>query len=492
MRTKIIVTSYANLNAKFGPTGVKAVQSKLGDLIEADKRRGIATTVVDLTDPNQTAQYSATAVASARDDKQYKDCIDAVYQRAKPHYLMILGGPDIVPHQTLDDPTQDDASIPSDLPYACEAPYSRDPGKFLAPTRVVGRLPDVSGNKDVNYLTSPIDRVITTKPGRPSDYQNYFAVSAAVWAKSTEINLSRIFHDASKMQLCPPKGSPWDPAALTPRSHFVNCHGGSNDPQWYGQGGGGYPVAMTSADVDHHITAGSIIAAECCYGAQLYAPSSGKPLPICNTYLGSGAVFFFGSTVIAYGPADSIKWADVITGTALIHVLSGLSTGEAVLKARQDYMHQVTPAADPVDVKTMAEFTLLADPSFTPVTVRTLAKIDPEAATAEFHRQAKLTGQMLERNMAVPVQVADSERGGELDTRLRSIAEQYGLQEPSIRTFAGQWTGESSVLESVGPLARFHLLQEERDPQAPVSTHVVVLVREENGNIVAVDEAHAR
>jgi hypothetical protein len=34
------------------------------------------------------------------------------------------------------------------IPYACEAPYSQKPQDFFRPTRVVGRIPDVTHGKD--------------------------------------------------------------------------------------------------------------------------------------------------------------------------------------------------------------------------------------------------------------------------------------------------------------------------------------------------------
>jgi hypothetical protein len=44
---------------------------------------------------------------------------------------------------------EEDPDVPSDLPYACEAAFSRRPQDFLGPTRVVGRLPDLTGRRTV-------------------------------------------------------------------------------------------------------------------------------------------------------------------------------------------------------------------------------------------------------------------------------------------------------------------------------------------------------
>lgn len=41
-----------------------------------------------------------------------------------------------------------DPDLPSDLPDACDRPYSTDVQGFLAPTRVGGRLSNVTGDQD--------------------------------------------------------------------------------------------------------------------------------------------------------------------------------------------------------------------------------------------------------------------------------------------------------------------------------------------------------
>jgi hypothetical protein len=59
---------------------------------------------------------------------------------------VLLGAPDVLPQQLLRNPTSDeDPDVPSDLPHACHAPASDDPGDFVGPVRVVGRLLDLLG-----------------------------------------------------------------------------------------------------------------------------------------------------------------------------------------------------------------------------------------------------------------------------------------------------------------------------------------------------------
>jgi hypothetical protein len=89
---------------------------------------------------------------------------------------------------------------------------------------------------------------------------------------------------------------------------------------------------------------------------------------ICNTYLAAGAHGYFGSSTIAYGPASGNGQADLICQFFLKHVLSGSSTGEAALRARLDFI-QLLSVAEPTDLKTLAQFNLMGDPSLHPVHV---------------------------------------------------------------------------------------------------------------------------
>jgi hypothetical protein len=110
-----------------------------------------------------------------------------------------------------------------------------------------------------------------------------------------------------------------------------------------------------------------VVAAECCYGAELYDPTlSGGQQAICNTYLAGGAYGFFGSSTIAYGPSSGNGSADLICQYFLQQVLNGASLGRAALAARQTFVAKASPL-DPSDLKTLGQFSLLGDPSIHPV-----------------------------------------------------------------------------------------------------------------------------
>ncbi len=73
-----------------------------------------------------------------------------------------------------------------------------------------------------------------------------------------------------------------------------------------------------------------------------------------------------GSSTIAYGPADSNALADLLTQYFIKSILNGASTGRAFLEARQQFLSVSGPQLDPYELKTLAQFYLLGDPSLQP------------------------------------------------------------------------------------------------------------------------------
>ena len=216
------------------------------------------------------------AVINTLDPRENKVAIDAVFKFFNPHYLMILGASDVVPHQDLDNTAysqsggDDDAHAWGDLPYACDVPYSQDPARFVGPTRVVGRLPDLVAANEPSYLVSLLKTASEYKSRSPEEYTGYLGLSAEVWQGSTRLSLNNIFGNADKLLLAPPSGPNYPDGQLRNRMHFINCHGGTASPEFYGQRGGSYPKSMTTKLTTGEILEGTVAAVECCYGAELY------------------------------------------------------------------------------------------------------------------------------------------------------------------------------------------------------------------------------
>jgi hypothetical protein len=369
MADKVLIANVLALKKKYGPKGYRKIRGAIMTLIAADELKGLTTQFIDISNSPQMKKYRAPAVSNPRSEAQSKNAVDRIYAVVKPQYLVLIDGPDVIPHIRLKNPTpgDKDPNVPSDLPYASDEPLSRrDAASYAAVTRVVGRIPGITGVGDPSFLVSQIKTAAGFKSRKRDEYLSHFAISTYAWRKSTQRSVENIFR-SKPIKLCPPTDSPGTSRMLRPLSHFINCHGGEIDPQFYGQRGNQYPISLTSNDVVKGARRNTVVAAECCYGAQLFNPEKahGK-WPISNAYLSSGAVAFFGSTTTAYGPSEGNGSADLITQYFLIDVLAAASVGRACLQARQKFVHG-QKMEDPVNLKTLAQFILLGDPSLQPV-----------------------------------------------------------------------------------------------------------------------------
>lgn len=517
MDDKIIVSNRAALTAKYGKKGLTAIGAALNKLKAADKKRGLVTRVVYLDDVASMTKLGGKAVSNARDPRQAKAAVDAVFKALAPDYLMILGSVDVVPQQDLTNPAyepgeDDDRQAWSDLPYACDAAYSRDPARFIGPTRVVGRLPDLTGATDPAHLLALLNTAARWVSRPPADYKACFGMSAAVWVGSTRMSLDHLFGPSAPLLVAPPAGPAFPGGELKARSHFINCHGGDSAPEFYGQIKKQYPVALNTAHTAGQITEGTVAAVECCYGAQLYdSVTLGLDQPICQSYLRQGAYGYWGSTTIAYGPADDNAQADLVCQAFLQAVHKGASIGRAALEARQQFS-QTAAQLDPVDLKTMAQFTLLGDPSVHPVVAssptavpKAFAAKAERAFRAERRAKLKSLGGFLARTKATASQqAANQQTKGALAETLARIAAKAGLgTNAPFKVFDVREAGQPKAkvgakgAPKAGPGAgttRYHLMVSKPKGAQPkgVSTGVAVVAKEVNGQVVGYRVYHQR
>lgn len=528
MAAKLVVTNRSALAAKYG--NLKTVDAALDRLIAADAGRGLKTQVIDIAD-GPTMKRLKGPTASPADQASNKAAIDAAFRRSRPSYLVILGADDVVPHQSLDNPLRSsdgDQNVPSDLPYACETPSSIVMSDFIAPTRVVTRLPDRPGASRPELLIRLLDNVAKWAARPVSQYQP-LGISAAKWKGSSGLSLTHLFGSAAALQLVPPAGPHWDRPTLARRIHFINCHGAIEDPQFYGQLAKRYPIAHQSNWLKGRITNGTVVAAECCYGAELYDSGRGA-LPICLRYLDEGAYTVFGSTNTAYGSEDNTNTdADLLTQYFIRSILKGASVGRAGLEARQAFIAAL-PHPDPFDLKTLAQYLILGDGSIHPVaaavdgskrrsakrvshgsasakSVRTgdrrtgLAKAMPDGITARRVRLREQGAFLSDtvRPVAELARVAD--RSSSLVALLRELAPDPDLRvhfatyQPALATRARR-----TALHTAGPTAargmkgltpsapriRFQVASVSRLQPIEARGVIAVVGREENGALTSV------
>jgi hypothetical protein len=480
---KAIVTNLSAMNRKYGTAGVQKIQAALKNLIVKDHERGLVTRLYPLDDAAAMKQVNGKPVTRATDPRQNKNAIDAVYRAFAPDYLMILGSIDVIPHQNIKNPLYSPYDDPDkfafgDLPYACEAKYSQRPQDFFGPTRVVGRLPDITGAEDPQYLLALLKTAAAYRSNsNAQSYRRYFGISAEVWKRSSELSLTATFGNAADMKTVPPSNAKWPNALVKRLSHFINCHGAPDDARFYGQPRSGaqvYPVALDAVYLEKKISEGTVAAAECCYGGQLFDPAYNQgQMGIGNTYLGNKAYGFFGSTTIAYGPDDHNDQADLICQYFLQGFLKGASLGRAALEARQKFAHTAS-MSDPSNVKTIAQFNLYADPSVAPIQqpqvtagkVKAIAAVpkllDFRIERAERRRDLFSRGLALAKSQPIISRFADY-LPGEIVLTLEKKAAEYSMTVGRTLTF--------SVMEP--PTAKFMPVSLIAKELFPTRVHVI-------------------
>ena len=403
MTDKVIVTNMTALRSKYG-SDVKAIRAAIRRLVATDKKRGLHTRLVALDSKSTMKKLRAPVVTDAADPSENKRAIDQVYKALEPDYLLILGAVDVVPHQDLLNPVYDGNDDPdryafSDLPYACESAYSRKPQDFIGPTRVVGRLPDRTGGSDASDLVGLLQTAAKWQSSPRAAYEQHLGISTQTWKSSTGSSLKALFGSASDLQVSPPRGPKWTAAQLKRRSHFINCHGAEADFRFYGErkSNGDQPVAHIATRLERKIAKGTVAAVECCYGSELYdAALANGQSGICTVYLDNGAYGFVGATTIAYGPETGNEDADLVCQYFLRRVLEGSSLGRAFLEARQDFARS-SPELDPFSIKTIAQFTLLGDPSIHPVAMPPAPLTLPKRRSKRKSREGKADVQRVAR-----------------------------------------------------------------------------------------------
>ncbi len=511
---KIIITNMGTLKEKYDEKFGR-VEQAIQRLIAADQKRGLETKLVAIDSEADMAAARGQKVKEKDDQRAVKNAVDALFDAYEPDYIVILGAQDIVPHQDLKNPAydpggDDDKVVPSDIPYACEAPYSVKPGDFVGPTRVVGRVPDLVRSSDPAYIVSLLGTAARHKTRTRADYQKYFSVSAEVWKGSTELSLTKVFGSSASMATSPPKGPNWTNAELGRRVHFINCHGSPEDPNFYGQRGRSYPIAHKAEKLTKKIMNGTVIAVESCYGAQLYDPADADMQPgICSTYLKDGAYGFFGSSTIAYGPSEGNGQADLICQYFIDEVLDGASLGEATLKARHRFAQAYTHV-DPTDLKTMIQFHLLGDPSIHPVGAAPHALARTKAFKQAFRERqntkgtrrlrrerAARTGTNLRNSLGTP-NLSDEALPAEVKTVLESVAQESGIKSFVAQSFTVNYPGEAMVetMKRFAPVREgraLYMVSGSRPlPKEAPGRIVIITGTVQNGQLIHMRRVHSR
>jgi hypothetical protein len=380
---KLSVTARNNLERKYNPSNLKSIDRAVKEWISKDRDRGIKTIHVAVDDASAMKALGVPAVKTPITAAKVKAAVDALWERLAPDYLVLLGGDEIVPHFVVENPSydpsgDDDKQVPTDNPYACSRPWNaKKLPSYLIPDRVVGRIPDMIDDGDpawfVDYLATAGHWVSESA----DTFDKAYCICAHPWTGAGEKCTQYIGRSPSILLISPPEvdQSPKAKGLLPSRLHMIKCHGAALDARFFGQKGNSYPPCLSSGTLKSRLKPGTLAAAMCCYGAQVFSPSDPAAAmsgawPIASTYLRGGSPGFVGSTMIAWVGVKEMVCADWIIAGYLKAVLGGASVGRAFLESKQEYVSWISQqgkSPDIADEKTLIEFVLLGDPSIQPV-----------------------------------------------------------------------------------------------------------------------------
>lgn len=428
---KLAVTVRSALASKYTADALKKIDTAIDAWITAEKARGIKTVLVGLDTKKDMEGQGLQPMQGKVTALKAKKAIDALAKKLSPDYVVILGGDDVVPHFHVPNPSfsfngDEDETMPTDNPYATSRPFAAASTKsYLVPDRVVGRLPDLPASKgkgDPTAILAALKTATNWKPQPRKFFSSVYAASTGTWVESGKKMMRHIEFPEKDLLVSPPSVDGKEPARtrLGRTVHMFKCHGADDNANFYGEDTKPAAVDYTvlfSGSLKGRVKAGSLVAAVCCYGANVYSPDlpDAMPqgaLPVPIAYLHGGALAFMGSTKIAWVHDVEMMGADVIVASYLKKALGGASLGRALLEAKQDYMASLQSrgqAPDVTDEKTLIEFVLLGDPAIHPIasTVPLAARSGPVAAarraTLRADRRAALAVVAEQVEKALPI-----------------------------------------------------------------------------------------
>jgi len=358
----LAATMRKKLEQSYGTDGYKKIRQSLESYASAAHAHLLA--LDDTDDMSAIGLLSAAGtepgslLLSLRAARQALGDIDAV---------LLVGGDSIVPHWKITNPVTDrsidpDEIVLSDNPYGTD---SEDLNEYLAPPVAVGRLTDFPSGSTDDFVQL-IGATEAARKGR-SARSNSVVVSNADWSEYS--------HRAAATL----PGPDWhfSPGYLMDRGRrgdtdrqflYFNLHGFTGRAEWQGYDTvqERFVTAVTPDAFDRQFVSGCVVFAENCYGAETVGRA---PNNSCALRLVREGAAFVGATGLAFGahlaPGFFLEDADALAGSFWGKFTSGVSLGEALRGARENYRSDPgTPVSDAFKQKTLLQFILLGDPGW--------------------------------------------------------------------------------------------------------------------------------
>jgi tetratricopeptide (TPR) repeat protein len=393
-QAQLLLGCKAVLLKRYGPAGFAAIDARLHAISEALQHRQIQAYCCYIDDPaSLQIDEWITLAPAAHDASAIRNLIRVLAEALGQHRqelgtVLLIGGDDSIPFHRVTNPLHDDDAV-----VLSDSPYGSDDAGYMLPQRVVARLPDGAGDQP-ELLLRLLDQMLDYHRGRSMQLKNGFfhlpllggrrnparkqsspvdaGYSAEVWRAASRLALDTLDAGAP-LSCCPPLDTETIDLAewSNRRILYVNLHGASGLPNWYGQPdllwpgpATQLPIALRPEQLADRWPAGALLISEACYGAELVDRTEQSSIML--KALAEGALACVGSTVSSYGSLIMpLIGADLLSQKLLGHLASGLPVGAALHQARLEFaqtMYRRQGYLDDVDVKTLVEFVLLGDP----------------------------------------------------------------------------------------------------------------------------------
>jgi len=388
----VIVTMKKGLEDQYGAQSAQVILDELKNLAQLiQTKNGWGSILFVPDDLEICGRYGITPI-DAIDPWKIKlaivDLDKALHEKGeRVGCVLIVGGEEVVPFHKLPNPTDDtDVEVKSDNPYG-----SLDTNYFVSDWPV-GRLPGEDGSEvgllmnqirntiqyhqDEEELQTWTNRIVNMiRAWNQPWLKNYgnIGYSASVWKGSSQATFKPI--GESKNLFLSPNGKTTtafsaSKLAAAPIGYF-NLHGVEDGSDWYGQKdpdedatGEDYPVALKPSDLARLSNCPRIVYSEACYGGHIFGKKENESIAL--TMIGIGVMAVIASSTIAYGSVNTpLIGADLIGYFVLKYLSEGQTIGNALLKARVDFVREMNRRQgylDGEDQKTLISFILYGDP----------------------------------------------------------------------------------------------------------------------------------
>jgi hypothetical protein len=392
----VVLSSRTNLIKAYGEKTAEVIEGQMSRLAETIKKRPGWSALVFLPD-DQTCmdKYNLKAIDTVDpwNVKLALSDLDNVLVKKGEMIgaLLIAGGDEIIPFHRLPNPTND-----ADVEVLSDNPYSTPESNYFIPMWMTGRFPSEMA-QDAGLLLSQIRKSIryhelqSKKHPQWALFWRYMnsivntngmvlskvkyrnvGYTAAVWRRSSLASF-RPIGEGRDMFVSPPESTMTiNKQKLTGSPiGYYNLHGLADSAEWYGQKDPNekkelpdFPVAMTPADLDVENSLPKLVFSEACYGA--YAIDKTENDSIALKFVSRGVIAFIGSTCVSYGSLSTpLISADLLGNIFWKFIKEGLSTGEALMKAKIELVREMNKRQgflDGEDQKTLLSFLLYGDP----------------------------------------------------------------------------------------------------------------------------------